>query len=183
MKKKISIVSSAFNEQDNVWELYTRVKAQMSQYADKYDYEQIVLDNGSTDHTLEELRKIAAEDQNFKVIVNARNFGHIRSPYYGMMQCTGEAVIYMASDLQDPPELIGQFLQKWEEGFKVVLAQKEKTEESFLSATRTPLTITIEPAQVMALFPTIRCPLMETASAPAACSSLTTARRSSAWTR
>lgn len=135
MKKKISIVSSAYNEQENVRELYTRVKTEMAKYADKYDYEQIVLDNGSTDQTLEELRQIAREDRNFKVIVNARNFGHIRSPYYGMMQCTGDAVIYMASDLQDPPELITQFLQKWEEGFKVVLAQKEKTEEGFVFAT------------------------------------------------
>lgn len=134
MKKKISIVSSAFNEQDNVHELYTRVKAEMAKHAEKYDYEQIVLDNGSTDQTLQELRKIAAEDKNFKVIVNTRNFGHIRSPYYGMMQSTADAVIYMASDLQDPPELIGQFLQKWEEGFKIVLAQKTKTEEGFVFA-------------------------------------------------
>lgn len=135
MKKTISIVSSAFNEQDNVRELYTRVKAEMAKYTDKYNYEQIVLDNGSTDHTLQELRRIAAEDKNFKVIVNARNFGHIRSPYYGMMQGKGDAVIYMASDLQDPPELIGPFLQKWEEGFKVVLAQKTKTKEGFVFST------------------------------------------------
>ena len=135
MKKTISIVSSAFNEQDNVRELYTRVKAEMAKHADKYDYEQIVLDNGSTDHTLQELRQIAAEDKNFKVIVNARNFGHIRSPYYGMMQGKGDAVIYMASDLQDPPELIGPFLQKWEKGFKVVLAQKTKTKEGFVFST------------------------------------------------
>ncbi|MBP5617079.1 MAG: glycosyltransferase family 2 protein [Elusimicrobiaceae bacterium] len=131
-KKKISIISSAYNEQDNVRELYERVKAEMAQHADKYDYEQLVLDNGSTDATLKELRAIAAEDKNFKVIVNARNFGHIRSPYYGMMLCQGDAVIYLASDLQDPPELIGQFLQKWEEGFKVVLAQKQRTQETWL---------------------------------------------------
>ena len=116
-KRKISIVSSAYNEQDNVCELYERVKQEMAKHADKYEYEQIVLDNASTDHTLEELRKIAAQDKNFKVIVNARNFGHIRSPYYGILQCQGDAVIYLASDLQDPPELLGQLLQKWEEGF------------------------------------------------------------------
>ena len=81
MKKKISIISSAFNEQENVWELYTQVKAEMAKYADKYDYEQLVLDNASTDGTLEELRKIAAQDPHFKVIANTRNFGHIRSPY------------------------------------------------------------------------------------------------------
>ncbi|MBP5429388.1 MAG: glycosyltransferase family 2 protein [Elusimicrobiaceae bacterium] len=131
-KKKISIISSAYNEQENVRELYERVKAEMAKHADKYDYEQLVLDNGSTDDTLKELRAIAAEDKNFKVIVNARNFGHIRSPYYGILQCQGDAVIYLASDLQDPPEIIGQFLQKWEEGFKVVLGQKNQSEENKL---------------------------------------------------
>lgn len=130
-KRKISIVSSAYNEQDNVCELYERVKQEMAKHADKYEYEQIVLDNASTDHTLEELRKIAAQDKNFKVIVNARNFGHIRSPYYGILQCQGDAVIYLASDLQDPPELLGQLLQKWEEGFKVVLGQKVQSKEGY----------------------------------------------------
>ena len=132
MKKKLSIVSSAYNEEGNIRELYEQVKAQMALLGDKYDYEQIVLDNASTDGTLNELRKIAAQDKNFKVIVNARNFGHIRSPYYGILQCEGDAVIYMASDLQDPPALIPQFISKWEEGFKVVLAQKNQSKESWL---------------------------------------------------
>ena len=104
----------------------------MDLLADKYDYEQIVLDNASTDNTLAELRKLAAQDPRFKVIVNARNFGHIRSPYYGILQCRGDAVIYLASDLQDPPSLIPQFIAKWEEGYKVVLAQKTKSKESWL---------------------------------------------------
>ena len=129
-KKKISIISSAYNEQDNVRELYIRVKAEMTKHAGKYDYEQIVLDNASTDNTLEELRKLAAEDKNFKVIANARNFGHIRSPYYGILQCHGDAVIYLASDLQDPPELISQFIEQWEKGYFVVLGQKQKSNES-----------------------------------------------------
>lgn len=132
MKKKISVVSSAYNEEGNIRELYEQVKAQMDLLGDKYDYEQIVLDNASTDGTLNELRKIAAQDKNFKVIVNARNFGHIRSPYYGILQCEGDAVIYMASDLQDPPALIPQFIAKWEEGYKVVLAQKKQSKESWL---------------------------------------------------
>ncbi len=132
MKKKISIVSSAYNEEDNVENLYEKVKEQMLKFSDKYDYEQIVLDNASTDGTAQKLREIAAKDKNFKVILNARNFGHIRSPYYGILQCTGDAIIYMASDLQDPPELIPEFIKKWEEGNKVVLAQKEKSQESFL---------------------------------------------------
>lgn len=132
MKKTISIISSAYNEEGNVRELYKQVKKQMDLLADKYDYEQIVLDNASTDNTLAELRKLAAQDPRFKVIVNARNFGHIRSPYYGILQCRGDAVIYLASDLQDPPSLIPQFIAKWEEGYKVVLAQKTKSKESWL---------------------------------------------------
>lgn len=132
MKKKISIISSAYNEEGNIRELYKQVKKQMEMLADKYDYEQIVLDNASTDGTLNVLRQIAAEDKNFKVIVNARNFGHIRSPYYGILQCQGDAVIYMASDLQDPPSLLPKFIAKWEEGYKVVLGQKNKSKESWL---------------------------------------------------
>ena len=130
-KKLISIVSSAYNEQENVRELYERVKTEMGKYADTYEYEQIVLDNASTDETLSELRHIAAQDKNFKVIANVRNFGHIRSPYYGILQCQGDAVIYLASDLQDPPELITQFIEKWEQGYPVVLAQKTDTQEGF----------------------------------------------------
>ena len=130
MKKKISIISSAFNEEENVEVLYEKVKEQMSKLSDIYDYEQVVLDNASTDRTAEKLREIATKDKNFKVILNARNFGHIRSPYYGILQCSGDAVIYMASDLQDPPELIPELIKKWEEGNKVVLAQKNKSEES-----------------------------------------------------
>lgn len=130
MKKKISIVSSAYNEEENVRDLYEQVKAQMALLADKYDYEQIVLDNASTDGTLSVLREIAAQDKRFKVIANARNFGHIRSPYYGILQASGDAVIYLASDLQDPPALIPQFIAAWEQGYQVVLAQKQTSRES-----------------------------------------------------
>ena len=132
MKKKISIVSSAFNEQDNVTPLYQAVKAEMAKWADKYDYEQIIVDNASTDNTLSVLRQLAAQDERLKVIANARNFGHIRSPYYGILQAHGDAVIYLASDLQDPPELISAFLAGWEEGFPVVLGQKEQSFENKL---------------------------------------------------
>lgn len=132
MKKKISIVSSAHNEADNIELLCEQVKEVMSGWAEQYDYEHIILDNASTDETLPKLRKIAAKDKHVKVIVNARNFGHIRSPYYGMMQGKGNAVIYMASDLQDPPELISEFIKKWQEGYPVVLAQKVCSKESKL---------------------------------------------------
>lgn len=130
--KKISLVSSCYNEEENIDTLYDRVTKAIEPFCDKYEFEYILLDNGSTDNTESKLREIAAKDSRIKIILNARNFGHIRSPYYGMIQTTGDAVIYLASDLQDPPELIKDFIQKWEEGYKVVLAQKTKSEESML---------------------------------------------------
>lgn len=128
-KKKISVVTPCYNEEENVRELYQRVKAQFSSLPE-YDYEHIFIDNASTDSTVNILRGIAAEDKNVKLILNARNFGHIRSPYYGMQQAYGDAVILMVSDLQDPPEMIPQFLKKWEEGCKIVVGVKNKSREN-----------------------------------------------------
>lgn len=131
-KKKISIVSSCYNEELNIDELYSRVKAQMEKHADKYTYEQILIDNCSVDNTAQKLRQLSDEDENVKVILNSRNFGHIRSPFYAIINATGDAVIYLASDLQDPPELISDFIEKWEEGYKVVIGVKNHTKENFL---------------------------------------------------
>ena len=130
MKKLISIVSSAYNEQDNVEELCKQVKETCIKLQDKYDYEQIILDNGSTDNTAQKLKELAANDKHIKIILNTRNFGHIRSPYYGMLQAKGDIVIYIASDLQEPVSLIPEFVEKWEQGFKVVLGQKTSSKES-----------------------------------------------------
>lgn len=119
----LSIVTPCFNEEANVDELYARVKAAIADLT-KYDFELIFIDNHSEDGTVAKLRGLAARDPAVKVIVNARNFGHIRSPYYGILQSRGVATIYLASDLQDPPELIPQFIQHWEEGYKLVMAIK-----------------------------------------------------------
>ena len=89
-----------------------------------YRYEHLFIDNASTDETVAHLRAIAARDPDVKVIVNTRNFGHVRSPYHALLQCRGDAVIGMAADLQDPPELIPAVLEKWREGYKVVLGVK-----------------------------------------------------------
>ena len=130
--KKISIVSSCYNEEGNIDTLWQRVKAQIEKYSNKYEFEYILLDNCSTDNTEQKLRELAKSDSRVKVILNARNFGHIRSPYWGIIQASGDAVIYLASDLQDPPELITDFIEKWEQGFKVVLGVKKQTEETWL---------------------------------------------------
>jgi glycosyltransferase involved in cell wall biosynthesis len=130
MEKLISIVTPCFNESENVDELYTRVRHIMSGL--HYQYEHIYIDNASTDDTPDKLRALAAKDKHVKVILNARNFGHIRSPVHAILQARGEAVIGLASDLQDPPERIPDFLQKWEEGYLVVVGVKEKAEASVL---------------------------------------------------
>ncbi|MGZ4779307.1 MAG: glycosyltransferase family 2 protein [Thermoanaerobaculia bacterium] len=127
----ISVVSGCYNEEENVDELYEQVREAIASLPG-YTYEHILIDNASTDRTLEHLRAIAARDRNVKVIVNTRNFGHIRSPYHALLQAKGEAVIGMASDLQDPPALIPELVRKWEEGFKVVMAVKPESDESWL---------------------------------------------------
>jgi len=131
MKKKlVSIITPCFNEAENVEELYRRVASVMG--ALPYDYEHIYIDNCSTDGTIKKLKNIAAADKRVKLIINARNFGHIRSPYHALLQAGGDACILIASDLQDPPEILPQFLEKWESGFKIVLAVKPESEESRL---------------------------------------------------
>ena len=129
--KKISLISSCYNEEENLDTLYDRVIKAIEPYSNNYEFEYILLDNGSSDNTEGKLRELAQKDKRIKVILNARNFGHIRSPYYGMVQCSGDAIIYLASDLQDPPELIGDFIKKWEDGYKIVLGKKTQSEESF----------------------------------------------------
>jgi glycosyltransferase involved in cell wall biosynthesis len=124
----ISIVSGCYNEEENVAELCERVRA-VCEALPGYDYEHIFIDNASTDRTVPILREICARDAHVKVIVNTRNFGHVRSPYHGLLQACGDAVCYIASDLQDPPALIRDFVVKWEEGYKVVVAVKVQSLE------------------------------------------------------
>ncbi|MDR3599025.1 MAG: glycosyltransferase family 2 protein [Desulfosporosinus sp.] len=129
--KLISIVTPCFNEEENVEELYKQVKV-IFENLSEFRYEHIFIDNASADNTVPILKRLAKDDQNVKIIVNARNFGHIRSPYYAMLQASGEAVIPIVADLQDPTEMIPSFIKKWEEGYKVVLGVKVSSGESFL---------------------------------------------------
>lgn len=129
MKSFISVVTACYNEEANVEEMYLQIK-QVFEKLKTYKYEHIFIDNASKDRTVEILRAIAHKDKKVKVIVNARNFGHIRSPYYGLLQGSGDAVIALASDLQDPPSLIPDFIRKWEEGYKIVVGVKSKSREN-----------------------------------------------------
>lgn len=130
MKKKlISIVTPTYNEIDNIDELLRRVKLSIDSL-DQYEFEILVIDNCSVDGTQNRLRELAQGDPRLKVILNARNFGHIRSPYYGILQSQGDATIYLASDLQDPPEMIPDLLREWEAGFKLVMAIKPVSKSS-----------------------------------------------------
>ena len=130
-EKLISVVSGCYNEQDNVRECYLQVKKVFAEIG-RYRYEHIFIDNASRDRTAAVLRELAAEDPNVKVIINARNFGHIRSGYHAMLQARGDAIISLVSDLQDPPELIKDFLARWEEGYGIVVAVKKDSEESVI---------------------------------------------------
>lgn len=130
--KKISIVSSCYNEAQNLDELYERTCKQFEYFKDKYEFEFILADNGSTDNTAEKLRQLASADKRVKVIINSRNFGHIRSPFNALRQSCADAVICIASDLQDPPELIKDMIEKWENGNEIVFLQKQESEENFV---------------------------------------------------
>jgi polyisoprenyl-phosphate glycosyltransferase len=126
--KAISVVTPCYNEEENVAEVYERVRAVFVALG-RYRYEHIFIDNASRDGTLRVLRQIAAKDANVKVIVNTRNFGHVRSPLYALCQAAGDAVALLYSDLQDPPELLSEMIATWEAGTPVVIGVKRTSEE------------------------------------------------------
>ena len=125
MKKKISIVTPCFNEEGNVAQMCTAI-AQIMGDMPQYEYEHILIDNCSGDKTAEILQEIAHSDHRVKVILNAKNFGPGRSGSHAVFASTGDAVIGLACDFQDPPELIPRFIEMWEQGNKVVWGKKAK---------------------------------------------------------
>lgn len=130
-KKTISIVSGCWNEVENIPLFYDRCLAELAKHPE-YDYEFVIADNLSTDGTREVLREIAASDPKFKVIFNSNNFGHIRSPFNALMQSSGDLVLYICSDLQEPPEMLSEFLKKYDEGYQIICGVKPKSKENFL---------------------------------------------------
>ena len=122
MKKLISIITPTFNEETNIEKLSNAIAIQMQDL--DYDYEHIIIDNASTDNTQSIIRALCLKSKKVKAILNTRNFGHIRSPYHALLCATGDAVIAISSDFQDPPELIPKLIQKWENGSEVVFLNK-----------------------------------------------------------
>jgi len=126
--KTLSVCTACYNEEGNVEELYVRVREAIASLG-SYRYEHIFIDNCSRDNTLAVLKRIAARDKNVKIIENSRNFGPVRSPMYGIQQGSGDAVIGLSADLQDPPELIVDLVRQWEKGTPIVIAVKKTSDE------------------------------------------------------
>ena len=127
---KISIVTPTYNEGENIEKLCSGIKLEMEKL--NIDYEHIVIDNSSTDKTIEILKEICSKDKKVKVIINTKNFGHIKSPFHGILQSSGDACILMASDFQDPLDLISTYIKKWQSGSKIVLGKKISSAENTL---------------------------------------------------
>lgn len=128
--KKISVMIPCYNEVDNIIPISEAVIEKLAIYIDKYDYELIFIDNYSTDGTRKNLEMLCKANNKIKAIFNAKNFGQFNSPFYGMCQTTGDCVITMCCDFQDPVDLIPRFITAWEEGYKIVAAIKTNSEEN-----------------------------------------------------
>lgn len=127
--KKISVVIPCFNEQENVVEISKAVVNELEKLK-KYDYEIIFIDNSSTDNTQNLIENICAKNSRIKAIFNAKNFGQFNSPYYGLLQTSGDCTILLAADFQDPIEMIPKFIEEWENGYKIVIGIKNKSQEN-----------------------------------------------------
>lgn len=131
MKKKVSVLVPTFNEEDNVEPISEAIIAEFEKLP-QYDYELVFIDNCSKDETRNIIRRLCSTNPNIKAIFNARNYGQFNSPFYGLLQTTGDCTIAMCADFQDPPELIPEFIKWWEEGYKLVLGQRTSSKENRL---------------------------------------------------
>ena len=127
--KKISVLIPCYNEEENVVPISEAVIGIITKELPQYDYELVFIDNDSTDKTRELLRMLCAKNPKIKAIFNARNFGQFNSPYYGILQVTGDCVISMVADFQDPVDMIPQFVREWEKGTKIVIGVKSASKE------------------------------------------------------
>lgn len=129
-KKTISIMIPCYNEEENIRPLYTAVRKELQTNCPAYDYEILFIDNKSKDKTRALIEALCAEDQHVKAIFNTRNFGQFNSPYYGLLQTSGDCAIVLCADFQDPVEMISQFVHEWENGYKIVIGRKTRSKEN-----------------------------------------------------
>ncbi len=125
----ITIITPTYNEVKNIKELSLLIKNICE--SNKINYEQLIIDNNSTDGTIEAIRELASKNRNIKAILNLSNFGHTRSPYYALLQSEGDAAIIMYSDFQSPPDLIPKYYNQWKAGSKVVLGRRKIVSDGF----------------------------------------------------
>lgn len=129
-QKKISIMIPCYNEEENARPIYEAVRDELLRSCPNYDYEILFIDNKSQDRTREIIREICKEDLRVKAIFNAKNFGQFNSPYYGILQTSGDCTITMCADFQDPVDLIPRFVEEWEKGYKIVIGRKTESKEN-----------------------------------------------------
>lgn len=127
--KKISVLVPCYNEQENVVPISEAIINELNKL-NKYDYELIFIDNSSTDNTQNLITDMCSKNQKIKAIFNSRNFGQFNSPYYGLLQTTGDCTILMCADFQDPIDMIPKFIKEWENGYKIVIGIKNKSKEN-----------------------------------------------------
>jgi Glycosyltransferases involved in cell wall biogenesis len=131
-RKVISIMIPCYNEEENARQIYQAVKNELETSLPQYDYEILFIDNKSKDHTREIIRDICAHDQKVRAIFNCRNFGQFNSPYYGILNTSGDCTITICADFQDPVEMIPKFVHEWEQGYKIVCGIKTSSKENRL---------------------------------------------------
>lgn len=128
--KKISVLIPTYNEEDNARQMYAAVRKELEENCRNYDYEILFIDNKSQDHTREIIEQICKENKKVKAIFNTKNFGQFNSPFYGIIHTSGDCTIPICCDFQDPVEMIHQFVEKWESGYKVVIGAKTRSKEN-----------------------------------------------------
>ena len=131
-RKTISIMIPCYNEEENARPIYEAVRGELLKSCPDYNYEILFIDNKSQDRTREIIEEICAEDKNVKAIFNSKNFGQFNSPYYGLINTTGDCTITICADFQDPVEMIPKFIAEWERGYKIVIGRKTKSQENGL---------------------------------------------------
>ena len=131
-RKTISVMIPCYNEEENARPIYEAVRDELKKSCPNYDYEILFIDNKSKDRTREIIEKICAEDRHVKAIFNVKNFGQFNSPYYGITQTSGDCTITICADFQDPVDMIPKFVKEWENGYKIVIGKKTRSEENAL---------------------------------------------------